>query len=228
MSYLIKAGDPPRKGRKRAEFPAPITEGQRQLQTICVSQSLTYDQIVKRIGAGNTTLIMGWLKAASRPNNEMRAKLYGEFNIPPDAWNVAPLAHGAPPAMATNGAAKPEAPLSPANGHTLVVPPLAPVPAGPRPSTLESCLQVLDTLRAARAAAPNLIASEAIKLADAEGRMLALRARLERDNERTEDRLVREHPEWQRLKRLIVRVLTNHPAALKDLAAALGEELEAS
>jgi transcriptional regulator with XRE-family HTH domain len=202
-------------GRKRAPLPAPITEGQRLLQAICADRGLTYAAIAEATEANGPVQPMMWLRGETRPNAAARARIFGAFGIPPRAWDVPPgasfeLAKGEPP---------------PPQLHAAPLPPPAAPPAprerGPRPTTLEACLSVIDTLEDA-AAMPNLIASERIKLAESLGRMLALRARLETQAERAEDRIVREHPEWQRLKRVIVRTLAAHPAALKDLTAALG------
>jgi hypothetical protein len=198
-------------GRKRAPLPAPITEGQRLLQATAADRGLTYAAIAADTEASSPVQPMSWLRGETRPNAAARARLFGAFGIPPRAWDVPP------------GAAFEEPP--PPQLHAAPQPPTAAPPAprerGPRPTTLEACLSVIDTLEDA-AAMPNLIASERIKLAESLGRMLALRARLETQAERAEDRIVREHPEWQRLKRVIVRTLAAHPAALKDLTTALG------
>lgn len=167
-------------------------------------------EIGEEIGGRSPAAIMQWLHGETRPNSEMRAHLWSAYRIPPTTWDVRVFAPDAPDASAP-----PSAPLAPSA-------PPAPAPPATRPTTLEACLAVLDDIRAARGT-PNLLASERIKLADSETRILALRAKLEREAERTEDRIVREHPEWLRLKRLIVRTLSAHPAALKDLAAALGD-----
>lgn len=203
-----------RAGRKPRPLPEPITEGQRLLQVASVAQRLTLEQIAAQVGTSPAPVML-WLRGETRPNVEMRARLAGAFGISPHAWD--------------------QRCQKPANGegetsqaaYTTAPPPAGPPPAPPLParstSTLESCLNVLDDIRGARSDV-QLLPSERIKLADAEARILALRARLERDVERTEDRMVREHPEWQRLKRAILKALLPHPAALKDVTAAIGED----
>ena len=188
------------------------------LQTVMTERGLTFEMVAHDAGVQSAGVIQGWTNGVSRPAVPARARLWAAYEIPSTAWNQR---HHPAALPASHGAAKGEP-------STSTPPPSAPppeAPAGPRPSTLEQCYAVLDSLRAA-ALTPNLIASERIKLADSEGRMLALRAKLERDAERGEDRIVREHPEWARLCRLIVRTLSAHPAALKDLAAALGDALD--
>lgn len=202
-----------------------------------MSGDVTFEAVAVELQIAMST-IMQWVHGISRPGTEARARMAGAYNIPVRAWDVA--AGTAPPATVKSDVTAsglkdregdfsrpthttpPPAPPPPPPSPVQSAPPPAPTAPGPRPTSLDQCLEVLDALREARSV-PGLIAAERIKLADSEGRMLALRTRLERDAERTEDRLVREHPEWQRLKRLIVRVLSAHPAALKDLAAALGD-----
>lgn len=60
-------------------------------------------------------------------------------------------------------------------------------------STLEECKALLSDLRAYRSQ-PGLLPRDQLRYADCEARILALRARLERDVELSEERYVREHP----------------------------------
>ncbi len=61
----------------------------------------------------------------------------------------------------------------------------------------------------------------AAKLRDTMAKLLALRARMERDQEMLEDRAVREHPEWTRTKAAILRALGPYPEAAEAVAKAL-------
>lgn len=213
------------RGRPRAPFPPPLTEGQRMLQTAMTERGLTFEMVAHDAGVQSAGVIQGWTNGVTRPAVPARARLWAAYEIPSHAWNQRHYPAGpqaAPPASSDAAKGEPSA-STPPPGDAFTAPLVA--APGPRPSTLEQCYAVLDSLRAA-ALTPNLIASERIKLADSEGRMLALRAKLERDAERGEDRIVREHPEWARLCRLIVRTLSAHPAALKDLTAALGGALD--
>lgn len=69
---------------------------------------------------------------------------------------------------------------------------------------------------------------ERAQLTDAFSRALAQKTRLERDREMLEDRTIRDHPKWQRLKQAIITALLPHPAAARDVEAVitrlLGEE----
>ena len=225
-----------KRGRQARPMPPPVTDGQRLLQGISVGRGITLQVITDEIGSKSTAAVMGWLRGTGRPNAEMRARLAAAYSIPPGAWDVRPGDALPAPRPPTPPPTPPAPPPPPAHGAPPVpaayaptplpspppAPPPPPTARGPRPTTLDACLAVLDDIRNARAV-PGLLASERIKLADSETRLLSLRARLERDAERTEDRVVREHPEWLRLKRVIINTLRAHPAALKDLAAALDD-----
>ena len=66
-----------------------------------------------------------------------------------------------------------------------------------------------------------LTAREQIQLTDAMGRVAAKKARLEREQESQEDRVVRNHPKWKALKAAIIKALLPHPAAARDVQTAL-------
>ena len=64
--------------------------------------------------------------------------------------------------------------------------------------------QLLDVREAI--ASSGLTESARLKLLDTSAKLLALRNRLERDRELQEDRMVREHPEWIRIKAAMLKV----------------------
>jgi hypothetical protein len=78
-------------------------------------------------------------------------------------------------------------------------------------------LEVRETL-----ATEGLTDSARLKLLDTSAKLLALRNRLERDRELQEDRIVREHPEWLRIKAAMLKALKPYPEA----AAAVAEAIE--
>gem|GEM_PF-6475879 len=88
------------------------------------------------------------------------------------------------------------------------------------PDTLEHARELLAMLRALRTR-PGLAPSELLKLADTEARNLALQHRLEKERELQEDRIVRQHPMWARIRRTIVKALEKHPAAARLVTAEL-------
>jgi transcriptional regulator with XRE-family HTH domain len=154
--------------------------------------------IAKAISVKSPQSIADWRNGTKTPSPDYRAAIEGAFGIPARAWSLrAGTAADAPPGDA-----------EPAD------------PSAPPPSTLEDCLALLATIRRDRQQA-GLMASERVKLADAEARILALRARLESATELSEDRYVRDHPSWRRLEDAIIAALEPHPAAAKAVRDAI-------
>lgn len=195
----------------KTKYPDPTTEGQRLLQAATRGRSLTTIARDLSLGTGGREAISNWLNGVKRPKPGNRAAIWDRYQIPVGAWDL--KARG----TSTQLDSTPPPPVN-GNGHSNGAPAHV-------PSTLDDCLAVLAKIRTERDK-PDLLASERIKLADSEARLLVLRNRLERDRERLEDRIVREHPAWKRLLRLMVEVLTRHPAALADMATALEQRLE--
>lgn len=193
-------------------YDPPRTEGERLLREATIGRSLS--QIMADTGARSRALVSAWLHGERRPGMALRGKLEEAYRIPIAMWDYSARGTPPPPPAA--------APLALAPSPAPVRPP---EPEGPPPTALEDCLRMLTIIRRQLEAA-DLVPSQAVKLADSKTKLLVLRAKLERDHERTEDRIVREHPAFKRLVRLIVRTLEKHPAALKDLAAALKEREE--
>lgn len=196
----------------KTKYPDPTTEGQRLLQVATRGKSLSTIARELSLQGGQRASVGHWLNGDKRPKPPNRAAMWDRYQIPIAAWDHHPHA------AAANGNGNGHA-LATAHGHT------GHSDTGAPPTTLQDCLAVLALLRVERNK-PNLLASERIKLAESEGRLLALRMRLERDHERLEDRIVREHPAWKRLMRLMCEVLAKHPAALADMATALEERLD--
>lgn len=170
----------------------PRTEGQRQLLELAGSE---VDLAVK-IGCGSA-VIGHWRRGRRIPGEAHRHKIELLFGIPRRAWDVAP---GSPiPASKTATTPDPD----PDSGDTLTI-------------TKAQIEAVLEELKS-----KSLTDGASAKLRDTLAKLLALRSRLERDQELSEDRVVREHPEWARMKAAILRALEPYPKA----AAALLEVL---
>lgn len=208
-------------GRQKP-FDEPKTEGERLFREATKGLSLT--KIMRDTGTRHRALVSGWLHGQRRPGAELRASIQAVYGVPVAAWDhtaagVLDAALPLPPRLAAELDAP--APVSPGPANDV-----AEEPEGPPPTALEDCMHMLAIVRK-QLRQPNLLASQAVKLADSKTKLLVLRAKLERDQERTEDRIVREHPAWKRLQRMIVKTLEKHPAALKDLTTALGEYFDA-
>lgn len=165
-------------------------EGQRLL--LQVTGSLA--QIAKTVDVSKAA-VLGWRQGKKVPNSSMRRRLAGAFAIPVAAWSSTP-------SDGEKAAATP--------------PPIPPMPKNPL-GTLEHCLALLWKIQTARDS-PDLSPSERVKLADTEARILSLRHRLELKSDMLEDRIVRDHPRWQALKRAIARALVPYPVAAKAVA----------
>lgn len=181
---------------------AASTEGQRLL--LAVPDSLSV--VAGKVGCSKA-LAGYWRQGAKVPSPTMRAKLEAAYGIAPAAWELAPGA--APPEAAGPAAGDEEEPELEAVGtDTLAL----------------TNAQLAEIRRALR----NKGLSEAArsKKEDTYAKLLALKARLEREQELVEDRIVREHPMWRRIRERIVEAVRPYPDAAKAIVSAL-EELEA-
>ena len=151
-------------------------------------------QIADAIGASKQA-VAWWRTGARIPEERWRVKLQARYSIPPDAWDRLP-----------------------GDG------PVARVEWFPsedlEPSALDDCNRLLKLLRA-QLNRPDLLGRERVQLGDAFARALSQKERLEKAREMLEARTIREHPEWRRLKRLIIDALLPHPAASKAVEEAI-------
>lgn len=158
--------------------------------------------IANEIGARSAQSVLDWRNGKRMPAIEARAAMASAFGIPIEAWSMLPAADGAS-SSATTVLQDPNAPL---------------------PSTLDACMQLLQIIQRDRNSA-GLLPAERVKLADAEARILKLRAELERHAELSEDRYVRDHPAWHRVRKAVAQALLPYPEAARAVADAL-ERLE--
>ena len=181
--------------------PAPRTEGQRLL--MAVPNSL--GEIAVRLGVAKQS-VHGWRTGRKSPAPGARLKLRDLYGVPAESWDLAPTTGTTTPAAASPSA-----------------PPVRPRPPS-RTGTLGEVEDLLDNIRAERAT-PGMLASERARLSDSEAKLLTLKARLERERELVEDRIVREHPKWRRIKEAMFAVLKPHPEIARAIAKAI-EDLQ--
>lgn len=171
------------------------TEGQRLLCEV----EATGPEIAERLATTKQT-ISHWRTGRSVPSPAQRAALQLAYGIPASAWDCVP---------AGDDDEDEEAP-----------------PARPKRSTkattLEEVNAQIDQLLALQDE-PGLVPSAKLKIADSMGKLLAIKARLERDAQLLEDRVVREHPRWRTIRAAILGALRPHPEALAAVHAALLE-----
>jgi transcriptional regulator with XRE-family HTH domain len=171
--------------------PASVARSEGHRLLMGVTGSL--QQIADAIGASKQA-IAWWRTGARIPEERWRIKLQARYSIPPEAWDRVP------------GDAPAPVEWFPVTGR--------------EPSALEDCTRLLALLRSQLNRA-DLLGRERVQLGDAFARALAQKERLEKAREMLEARTVREHPEWRRLKRLIIDALLPHPAASKAVEEAI-------
>lgn len=149
--------------------------------------------IGKKISVKSPQTILRWRNGVVLPHMEARARMQVEFGIPIQAWSKRPSSD--------------EPPTTEADEHEL-------------PQTADHMDELLRQIRRDRTQ-PNLLPSERTKLITAEAGILRLRADFEARAELSEDRYVREHPGWLRIRNELARVLAQFPEAARAVADAL-------
>lgn len=203
-------------GRVDRRKVAPILQSEGQRLLLAVEASTSAIGRALDVSAG---LVSDWRNGRRFPGPEMKAGLKNLYGIEPVAWSVRPGVETAKVVEAiaeAEAAAEPFEPIAPITEPTLETA----IVRGGAPSSLQSCLELLAVLRRDRAQ-PNLTPANRVKLADAEARILALRARLEAAQELAEDRYVRQHPGWLKCKRAILSALEPYPEAAAAVLTAL-------
>lgn len=176
------------------------SEGQRLL----CEQPGTLAGIAERLGCTKQAVSL-WRLGEQSPATKQRERLKACFGIEPIAWERLPA--GAMPPQSTD--ADPDD-----------VPDDDEESDDDEPSLEEDYKRQLRALRKA-IDTPGILARERLALNDAFGKALERRRRYELQIELQEDRIVRGHPAWRRLKRLIMDALATHPAAARDVGRAL-------
>jgi transcriptional regulator with XRE-family HTH domain len=184
---------------------APVLRSEGQARFLQVVGTLA--AIAADLGVKSPQSVADWRTGAKVPAPETRQRIAAMYGIPERAWLVLP-GHSLDDASAPTGA------------------PTAPGAASPTthkdaaPSTLQDCLDLLAVIRKDRQQ-PGLLPTERVRLADAEAKILTLRARLEGSQELSEDRYVRQHPAFRRFCDLVIDALEPHPLAAKAVHEAI-------
>lgn len=178
----------------------PRSEGQRLL--LAVSGSLA--QIAIAVGTSKQR-VHDWRSGGKAPAPVLREKLRAAYGIPPASWDMKP-GDQVDSASATSSRTR-------SRSHTA---------ASDVPSAGEDLEGLVAFLRG-ELARPDIVASERLKITHSMTRALALRHRFEVEQALLEDRIIREHPAWQRLQTALLRALQDHPAAARAVAEALAD-----
>ncbi len=217
----------PAKRRRREVEPEPDerrdivlrSEGQRLLLEV----EGTIKEIGTSCGVSHQTVI-DWRFGRRVPGPPARAALWNAYEIPAAAWGRLPAGMQRAPApvievtgdgagfgqpvIGTNGNGH-------GNGHASPAAELASAP-----SSLNETAQLLAAIRA-QLAERDLLPADRTRITDTYTKTLALQHRLQRDVDLTEDRIIREHPTWQRIRAELARVLARHPQAASEVCDAL-------
>lgn len=168
-------------------------------------------QIGKAVGATKQSIAQ-WRDGLYVPDDRYRRALASHFGIPFSAWGA-----GEPEGDEPDD----ELELDTADDEDL----------DGTASALRDYERLIKLLRT-QLGKGKLTPRERAQLTDAFSRALTQKTKLERDREMLEDRTIREHPKWQRLKKAIIEALLPHPAAARDVEAVvqrlLGEEESAA
>lgn len=175
-----------------------------------------------------------WRMGHSIPSSKCRLALEQVFGIPEEAWKM-PLDEGeempAVPRMKTGKHAKGKPKPRPAHLQMLPPPPTSPKPEPEEPeyeeddpdlTPMQSVERSLREVRAELKAQENPM--EKNKLRVNESRLMNLLFRMQKEEELSEERYVKAHPEFKRLVEQIKQALTPYPEALDAVVRAINPE----
>jgi hypothetical protein len=151
-------------------------------------------ELAKQLGCG-AAIIGHWKRGRRVPGGPARHKMSLLFSIPQRAWDVAPGKVAAP--------SKPAATEKGRDDDILDI-------------TKTQIFEILESLDD-----DTLTKEVRARTRTDLTKLLALRARIEKDRELGEDRMVREHPEWARVKAAILKALKPFPEAAAAVAKVL-------
>ena len=197
------------------------SEGQRLL----IDAPGTYEELATRLLCSKQSLL-DWRKGTRVPSDAARRRMLDKLGIPFEAWSqpwVAASTAVTAPITAGDAPAAPPAPpplTLPVTARTPNPHSVGDMAPAIRGTTAEQCFALLAVIQTDRAA-PNLLPSERVKLIDSESKVLKLLSEVQARAELSEDRYVREHPAWIRVRNAIAEALKPHPAAAQAVAAAL-------
>lgn len=198
------------------------SEGQRLLTATDASIS----EIAAACGVSRQTAI-DWRLGRKSPTAPHRASLWNAYQIPAHAWGRLPVgvaaAAGDADELAPAGNGHTRAPGNghahadnghAGNGHAVDA------ATASSPNSLDETAALLGQIRR-QLGEPDLLPSDRVRITDSYTRTLALQARLQREVELTEDRIIREHPTWRRIRAEIARVLSRYPQVAAEVCEAL-------
>lgn len=213
-------------------MPAVIrSEGQRLLRLLAEPDG----RLGKAVGVSRLA-VNKWRSGKSQPTINLRRALEELYGVPHDAWTQLPQSteavHRGPDGRVTTAQGRPPPPRLQAVPDEAAseidsanLPRYGTKHSAPLPSTKQGVEELLRSLRAARTQ-PHLLATDRVKLATAETRALSLLQKMEKEAEFSEDRIIRQHPKWAKLRQAIVDALVPYPDAARAVQRALESLVE--
>lgn len=184
-------------------LPPPRTRGAELLATAASARNLSLRALARLLDVRSPESVRNWLHGTKTPATGARERISATFGIPCEAWDAPTTA---PPDQST---ATPTP--APASATREIGAPLA---------ELDRLLHELE------ARVPHLTPTQYLKALDTRAKLIAQRAKIMRDVELSEDRIVREHPAFVRLCDLILGALEQHPQAALAVSRALADDRE--
>lgn len=184
--------DPGPKEPRAPVDPVPKSEGQRLL----VASTDSHGDVARAVGASKQ-IVSCWRRGSKVPAPEARAKIEAAYGIPVTAWDRVPSSPGTAVAVAV------QLPPDLSKGSTL--------------DEIVRAQQMIEGLFYD----PSIAAIVRVKFVDPLAKILALKARVEREREFLEDRIVREHPEFARLTKALFEALRPWPDAVRAVREAI-------
>lgn len=170
------------------------TEGQRLLLAVAGSQA----DLAATLGVARSAIGF-WRRGEKVPDSESRAKLKAAYGIAPRAWDRRP-----------SGGEEPPRDPPPAAGER------------PRLTALDGVLQQIDLLlEMQESMGEDDSVADKVRIVDKLNDAYETMRRLELEQELLEDRIVREHPAFQRATAAMLEALRPHPDAARAAAEAL-------
>jgi hypothetical protein len=151
-------------------------------------------------------VVSNWRVGANIPSDTQRERLAELYAIPVASWERVP--RGALPPVTEERTSRKQVRLEPEPDDNA---------SGGEPSVLDDCLTQLAWLRA-QMKRDDILAREKLQLNDAFRKALRDKARYQLDAENSENRMVRNHPAWQRFRSRLLAILRRHPEAAREVA----------
>ncbi|MCP3886471.1 MAG: hypothetical protein GY700_13575 [Propionibacteriaceae bacterium] len=178
-----------------------VTEGRRLLKEV-----EEVDQAIADKMELGKAIVGHWRNGRRLPSEINRHKLELLYGIPPRSWDVSP------------GTDLTDGEIPPTN--TRIVNSINARTRGDDNDALVMAMEQIDEIKIDLGNV-NLTDAAKAKLRDTLTKLIALKVRIERDRDLLEDRVVREHPEWLKLKSRILEALKPHPEVAKAVAESI-------